>query len=162
MHNIIINNLKKTSLLSIVIILYGNLIMASSMDAASDTGIITLTIVNRPPVITSINFDKETAFEDSPLKCISSVNDENPVEVRLIYNWYVNNKLVEASNNYITGFKENDLVGCEVTPIDNEDVFGETKSVSIAINKRSAISKVTSFVIKNYNINLFAVFTSLF
>src|SRR3989338_8640928 len=103
----IFNSNFKKLLLFMLLILYSSFAAATSIDFASDTGIITLTIVNRPPVITSINFDKETAFEDTALKCISSVNDENPAEVRLIYKWYINNDLAETGNNYLTGFKAN-------------------------------------------------------
>lgn len=159
---IIFNNFKKISLLLIIVILYGGFVEASLPDFVSDKGTVTLTIVNRPPVIKDIQFSPEIAFGDTTLECIPILNDENPSEVKLIYRWYVNNELVETNGNYLIGFKGNDLVRCEATPIDNENVFGETKSASILINKKPVLSAITSFVIKNYNTNLLSIFNSLF
>ena len=131
-------NFKKISSLLIVLILYSAFVTASSIDIVSDTGIITLTIKNRPPVITNVHLSPDTAFEDTILECTPIINDERIDEVKLIYKWYINNVFVETSDNSLTGFDKNDLVRCEVTPIDNEGVFGETKSVSIIINKKPA------------------------
>lgn len=157
-------NFKKISSLLIVLILYSVFVTAGSVsptDIASDTGIITLTIVNRPPVITNLHLSPDTAFEDTILECIPIINDERTDEVKLIYKWYINNVFVETSGSSLAGFDKNDLVRCEVTPIDNEGVFGGTKSVSITINKKPALSAVTGFVVKNYNISILPVFNSL-
>jgi len=149
----IINNFIKKNFLVLMLILYSSFAAASSLDVVSDVGIITLTIVNRAPVITDIHFSPKIAFEDSKLECVTAVNDENTDEVILIYNWYVNNEVIETNDYYLIGFKENDIVRCQVTPIDNENVVGETKSVSITINEKSTLSAITGFISKNYKIN---------
>ncbi len=58
MHNIISNIFKKF-LLFVILILYCSFVTANSADVVSATGVITLTIVNRPPVITDIYFSPE-------------------------------------------------------------------------------------------------------
>lgn len=140
-------------MLFIVLILYSSFTAAISSDVVSDKSVVSLTIVNRAPVITDIHFSPEVAFEDSKLGCITAVNDENPADTILIHKWYVNNDLIETRDYYFTRFKENDQIRCEVTPIDNKNVVGETKSVSTTINERSTLSAITGFITKNYKIN---------
>src|SRR3989338_4621583 len=147
----VFNNFKKISLLLVAVILYCGFAGADLPDSASDMGVITLIIKNRPPVITNIHLSPNTAFEGTALECVPAVNDERTDEVKLIYKWHINDKLIETNANHLAGFKGNDLVNCEVTPIDNEGVFGEAKSMTIAINKKPVLHAITSFVIKNYN-----------
>ena len=135
----------------IMLILCSCFAAASSADVVSDTGLVLLTIVNRPPVITDIHFKPEVAFEDTELECVVAVNDENPDETTLTYKWYLNNELIEESSNHFTGFNKGDLVKCEVTPIDKETVSGKTKSASMVINRRPVLSAVTGFIIKEYD-----------
>lgn len=156
------NNFKKISLLLTVLTLYSSFAAANSINVVSDKGTITLKIVNRPPVITNVHLSPDTAFEDTRLECIPIINDENPAEVKLAYRWYVGNVLVETNSNELTGFKAEDLVKCEITPTDNENVSGETKNASIFINKKPALSSITSFVIKSYNAKFLSVFNFLF
>ena len=145
-----VNIITKKTLLSIILILLSSFAIASPVEVVSDVGIVNLTIINRPPVITDIFFSPDSAFEDSKLECIAIINDENLDEIQLVYKWYINNELIETKENYLTGFNENDLVKCEVTPIDNKNVSGETKNILININKRSALSAITGFIVKNY------------
>lgn len=150
-------NIKKIiriNLLIIVFIIYINVIAATSEDVVSDIGIVTLNLVNRPPVITDIYFNPEIVYEDSKLGCVVDINDEKPDEITLIYKWYVNNGLTEINKKFLTGFNENDIVRCEVTPIDNENVIGETKNITTTINKNPFLSAITGFVIKNYKTNI--------
>ena len=79
----------------IVLILYSSFVIASSTSVISDTGVITLIVKNRPPVIKDIHFNHEIAFEDTTLECISIINDENPDEVKLIHKWYISNVLLK-------------------------------------------------------------------
>ncbi len=158
---IVNKNFKKIPLPLMALILYSAFVTAGSIGTASDTGIITLTIVNRPPVIINLHLSPDTAFEDTLVECIPGINDEREDEVKLIYKWYVNDVFVGTSGNSLAGFDKNDLVRCEVTPMDNEGVFGETKSMSITISKKPALSAVTSFVIKNYNISFLYILNSI-
>lgn len=146
----------------IILILYVGFAIAGSADVVYDTGVVSLNIVNRPPVITDIHFDPQIVFEDSKLECIASINDEKPDEIRFIYRWYLNGKLVEMSDGHFTGFNENDVVKCEVTPIDNENAVGETKSASTIVNKISTLSAFTGFIVKNYNMDLTTIFNFFF
>lgn len=145
-----------------MLVLYTSSISANSVDVVYDTGIISLNIINRPPLITDIRFNPETAFEDSTLECIATVNDEDPEETKLIYKWYMNNELVEITDNHLTGFNANDLVICEVIPVDIEGVRGEAKSAFITINKKSAFSTITGFIVKNPKNNFFTFLNFLF
>lgn len=157
-----IKNFLKKNLILIVLILYGSFVLADSMDAVSDIGTITLNLINRPPVITDIYFNHETAFEDDKLGCIVIVNDEKPDETILLYKWYINNELIEANDNYLAGFNENDLVRCEVTPTDNENVVGETKNITLTINKKPFLSAITGLVIENINLDFLFSLTFFF
>jgi len=146
----------------LILVLYSSFISANSVDVVYDTGIVFLSIVNRPPVITDIYFNPETAFEGSRLECVTIVNDEDTEEIKLIYKWYLNNKLIETSNNHLTGFNENDLVKCEVTPVDSKGAIGETKSSITTISKKSTLSAITGFIVKSSKVNFSAIFNFLF
>ena len=139
-----------------------NVIAAASEDVVSDIGIVTLNLINRPPAITNIYFNLGIVYEDSKLECVVDINDENPEEITLIYKWHVNNELIETNDNYLGGFNENDIVRCEVTPIDNENIIGETKNITAVINKNQFLSAITGFVIKNYKANFSLPLTLFF
>lgn len=157
---IITRSFKKT-LSVLILILHISFASASYLDVVSDTGTVTLIIQNRPPVIKSIQFNPEITFEDTKLECIPSINDENPEEVKFIYRWYINNALVEASGNSLEGFEANNVIRCEITPIDSDNAVGETKSASTIVNKKSALSVVTGFLVKNYDANILAILNFL-
>ena len=121
-------------------------VSANSTLMSSDEGVIILTLENRPPSITSIEFSSEIVYPDTELDCFVNLNDEKPGEVDLTYNWYINNELIDITS---AEFKKDDIIKCVVIPIDNENLKGIEKSISIKVKNKPILTIITGFVVKN-------------
>jgi len=135
------------------IFIFPVLVFAEEADVVYDTGIVVLEIKNRPPHIKDLYFVPEVVYPDTILECMVDINDEKPDLVELQFNWYVNGNLQKDKNYFFTGFEEEDEVICEIIPTDEENVVGETKSISIVISKKPLLTTITGFVVGTYGKN---------
>lgn len=103
---------------------------------------VTLTILNRPPAITSLIVTPQEAYEDSILDCKAVISDEVPEKVILHYKWYKNGVLLDEKSNNLAGFKADDKITCSAIPEDDEHAFGEEKIAEITIKSTPTTTRV--------------------
>lgn len=89
--------------------------------AQRDTAIITLTIINLPPVINNVSFSSSDIYSDMEVTCYADIFDEDIKNLKIEYSWYIND-FQKAAGQSFSGFNENDYVSCRVTATDSAGV----------------------------------------
>ena len=82
---------------------------------------ITTTIVNSPPILTTVSLAGSPFFETSDIVCTPGASSDADLDtVSFDYSWLVNNSPIPASTNSIDGsrFDRDDTVQCAITPKD--------------------------------------------
>ncbi len=97
--------------------------------ASVQYGEIKLTVLNRPPIIKTINILPEEPHYDSILECFTEINDETPETVVYEYEWYKNDVLLEEKSGKLSNVNDNDIIKCSVTLTDD---LGETSGKKTA------------------------------
>ncbi len=116
-------------LILLFILIFSPSILASNLQY----GEIKFTVINSPPIVKSIAFSTEKPYSDTTLRCFPEIYDESPNDVSIEYLWYINGERKENNKKEISGFKESDLVRCEILLIDIHGEKGDTKSAEIKI-----------------------------
>lgn len=118
------------------------LLLPLSYAESTVTGTVSLTVINREPVIEKVRLEPATPYVDEIPLCIPEVNDEDPDKVNISVSWEVNGVLVDN----LTDIKENDTVRCTVYAIDIHGLNASPKSVQTSVRVASTSSKITSFL----------------
>ena len=116
-------------ILLLILLLYLQLVAAPSKDYAE----IKLEVINRPPVIKSIQILPEHPHYDSILECFTEIDDENPETLTYEYEWYKNNVLLEEKSNTLSGVSDNDVIKCSVTLTDDYSEKSKTETAETII-----------------------------
>ena len=143
--------MKKTIFLFLLFLYLPNV-----LSFTSSTALISLTVINNPPIIKEIFIFPDTVFEDTSIICNASYIDENPKNVIPYYFWYKNGQLLHNEKNYLLqpiSFKEGDTITCQITPGDYIQ-NGSPKIISTIIKPTPFKSKITKTALKLVGSNL--------
>ncbi len=103
---------------------YAEVIPSDAHGAGKTFKIDTITILNSPPAISSVNISPQEIRSGIIISAIPAGSDPDGDEVRYQYQWYVNGKVVsesQESNEFNTkGMKKRDTVGVMVTAFDRD------------------------------------------
>jgi hypothetical protein len=110
------------------------LLMISQISASVVVyGTIKINVMNRPPRIVSLKIIPETAYYDSTISCIPSIDDETPETVSMDYTWKINSVKQENRKNSLSEFDENDTVECTALATDETGLISEPVTSKIII-----------------------------
>jgi hypothetical protein len=121
--------------------------------ANSVVGVVKLTVLNRPPAITTIEILPKEAYSDAILTCALAVNDEQADKVFVSYAWIVNGNESMEKTGKLIGFRAEDNISCEAFPSDVEGLSGESKSAEKVILTPSASLRITKGVLRLFTKN---------
>jgi hypothetical protein len=132
----------------VITILLALLLMPTVSAATIGYGYIIISIVNRPPEITSVSLSPNQPYPDSVLECSAEVDDESPDTVEYVYEWYKNGVLLGENSGELSGFEANDEITCSVKIIDMHDDESELVSVTTHVLEPDVETKMVKTVLK--------------
>ncbi len=118
----------------------------SIIPVKAGTGIayVRFNVTNHPPKVENITLIPENPFPDSILECSAVIYDEDKRNIRVYFEWYKNDILLEEDTNKLSDFKAGDIIKCKITPNDLAQ-NGTPTLISVIIQK----PEVTSVILKN-------------
>ncbi len=94
------------------------LLLAIYVKADIGYGYVRINISNQPPRVENISLTPETAFPDSTIECSAVIVDEDVKRVRVYFEWYKNDDLLDEKSSQLTDFESGDKITCKITPND--------------------------------------------
>jgi len=86
--------------------------------AGTAVGYVRFNITNYPPEVENITLSPEKPFPDSIIECSAVVFDEDIKNVKVYFEWYKNDVLLEEESSKLSDFKVGDIIKCKITPND--------------------------------------------
>ncbi len=117
------------------------LLLVIPVKAGTAIGYVKFNITNYPPKVENLTLMPEKPFPDSIIECSAVVLDEYVEDVRVYFEWYKNNVLLEEESSKLSNFEPGDVIKCKITPNDLAQ-NGTPAVISVVIQNPRASSVI--------------------
>lgn len=104
-------------------------------------GYVKFNITNYPPKVENITLTPEKPFPDSIIECGAVVFDEDIKNVKVYFEWYKNDILLEEESSKLSNFEPGEVIKCKITPNDLAQ-NGTPAVISVVIQNPRASSVI--------------------